>query len=212
MAENSKRRGLMLILSSPSGAGKTTLSRRLLEEDKETLLSISMTTRGPRPGEVNGEDYIFVTREEFDRRIQNNEFLEYANVFGNLYGTLKKDVDKILENGEDILFDIDWQGTQQILQKKSSDVVSVFILPPAISALRERLLSRGQDTVEQIEERMKTAHGELSHWPEYTYILVNRDFDKTLEEIKSILRAERKKRTRQPRLVNLVKSLMVQKI
>ena len=202
----------MLVLSSPSGAGKTTLSRRLLEEDKETLLSISMTTRAPRPGEVNGKDYIFVTKDEFNQRIENDEFLEYANVFGNFYGTLKNDVDKILANGEDILFDIDWQGTQQILQKKSSDVVSIFILPPSINALRDRLISRGQDTVEQIEERMKTAHGELSHWPEYTYILVNKDFEDTLAEIKSILQAERKKKTRQPNLVNLVKDLMDQKI
>lgn len=212
MAENSKLRGLVLILSSPSGAGKTTLSRKLLEDDPSTELSISMTTRIPRPGEVEGKDYFFVSEKDFQKKAEEDGFLEYAEVFGNFYGTPKEDVQKALVEGKDVLLDIDWQGTQQIIQKKHSDVVSIFILPPTISALRKRLKSRGQDTDPQIEERMKTAHGELSHWAEYTYVLINNGFDETLKEIKLILEVERKKRIRQSGLVDFVKDLMSQEI
>jgi len=212
MTEKAKRRGLMLVLSSPSGAGKTTLSRALLEQNPKTVLSISTTTRPKRPGEVDGKDYNFVDQATFQKLVDEEAFLEYATVFDHAYGTPKKDVEEALIEGKDVLFDIDWQGTQQILQKNSSDVVSIFILPPTISALRERLISRGQDTKQQIEKRMKTAHGELSHWPEYNYVLVNEDFNECLKEIKTILKVERKKRIRQKWLVNFVKNLMSQEI
>lgn len=212
MGETSKRRGLMLILSSPSGAGKTTLSRKLLEDDLTTELSISMTTRPPRPGEIDGQDYYFVDQDAFNKVVDADGFLEYAKVFGNYYGTPKAKVEKALDKGQDVLFDIDWQGTQQIFQKENADVVSIFILPPSIDALRERLKSRGQDTDDQIEARMETAHGELSHWAEYTYVLVNDDFETTLKEIKQILKVERKKRFRQGQLVPFVKDLMSQKL
>lgn len=212
MGENSKRRGLMLILSSPSGAGKTTLSRNLLENDLSTELSISMTTRPPRPGEIDGQDYYFVDEKAFKSAIENDGFLEFAEVFGNYYGTPKEKVLHALENGMDVLFDIDWQGTQQILQQEHSDVVSIFILPPTIEALRDRLKNRGQDTEDQIEDRMKTAHGEISHWAEYDYVLINDDFEKTLNKIKLILQVERKKRIRQSGLVDFVKDLMSQSL
>ena len=212
MTEKAKRRGLMLVLSSPSGAGKTTLSRALIAQDPETILSISTTTRPKRPGEVDGEDYNFVDQATFQKLVDEEAFLEYATVFDHAYGTPKKDVEEALREGKDVLFDIDWQGTQQILQKNSSDVVSIFILPPTISALRERLMSRGQDTKQQIEKRMETAHDELSHWPEYNYVLVNQDFDEYLKEIKTILKVERKKRIRQKWLVDFVKNLMSQEI
>ncbi|MEE8258272.1 MAG: guanylate kinase [Sphingomonadales bacterium] len=212
MPDETKRRGLMLILSSPSGAGKTTLSRKLLDEDKDTVLSISMTTRPPRNLEKEGRDYFFVSENEFTQVANKDGFLEYAKVFGFLYGTPKQKVEDSLAKGKDVLFDIDWQGTQQIIQKKSSDMVSIFILPPSINELRKRLISRGQDSTEQIEKRMETAHGELSHWAEYDYVIVNDKFDDCIKEIKSILEVERKKRNRQDWLIDYMKNLMSQEI
>jgi guanylate kinase len=202
------RRGLMLILSSPSGAGKTTLSRRLLESDPETSLSISATTRPPRPDEVDGEDYIFVSEGEFQRMIETGELLEYANVFGHSYGTPRQAVEDSLEAGRDVLFDIDWQGTQQLQDKSKGDVVRIFVLPPSMEALVERLHSRGQDSDQIVASRMKQAATEISHWAEYDYVLVNRDFDECFGQIKEILEVERMRRNRHPGLVQFVKQLV----
>ena len=202
------RRGLMLVLSSPSGAGKTTLSRRLLENDRETSLSISVTTRPPRPDEVDGEDYIFVSEEEFARMIEAGELLEYASVFGHSYGTPRPAVEEHLEAGRDVLFDIDWQGTQQLQDKSKGDVVRIFILPPSMEALEERLRSRGQDSNQTVASRMLQAATEISHWAEYDYVLINRDFDECLGEIKEILEVERMRRSRRPGLVQFVKQLV----
>ena len=202
------RRGLMLVLSSPSGAGKTTLSRRLSQNDAETSLSISATTRPPRPDEVDGEDYIFVSEEEFARMIEAGELLEYANVFGHSYGTPRQAVEDSLEAGRDVLFDIDWQGTQQLQDKSKSDVVRIFILPPSMEALEVRLRSRGQDSNETVASRMQQAATEISHWAEYDYVLINRDFDECLAEIKEILEVERMRRSRRPGLVQFVKQLV----
>jgi len=212
MTEKAKRRGLMLVLSSPSGAGKTTLSRRLLEDDKETALSISMTTRPPRPGEQEGKDYYFVDDKTFMETVEKEGFLEFATVFEYQYGTPVKPVERALSKGKDVLFDIDWQGTQQILQKRTPDLVSIFILPPSIEALRERLRERGQDDNKAIEKRMKTAHGEISHWAEYDYVLINDNFEECLAKIKEILKVERMKKHRQGDLVNFVRGLMEQEI
>jgi len=202
-----QRRGLMLVLSSPSGAGKTTLSRRLLESDPETSLSISVTTRKPRPEEVDGEDYIFVSEEEFARMVATDELLEYATVFGHSYGTPRKAVEISLEAGRDVLFDIDWQGTQQLQQKSAPDVVRIFILPPSMAALVERLHSRGQDSDEVVASRMQQAANEISHWAEYDYVLINRDIDECLSKIREILEVERMRTGRQPGLVEFVKKL-----
>ena len=207
MGKNSKRRGLMLVLSSPSGAGKTTLSRALLAEDADTVLSISTTTRPKRPGEEDGKDYDFVDHEAFQALVDADAFLEFATVFEHAYGTPKARVEDALDKGKDVLFDIDWQGTQQLAQKAHDDLVSIFILPPSIASLRDRLKSRGQDTADQIETRMQTAEGEMSHWAEYNYVLINENFDDTLGEIKTILSVERKKRFRQGSLVDFVKEL-----
>ena len=202
------RRGLMLILSSPSGAGKTTLSRRLFESDPETRLSISVTTRPPRPDEVEGEDYIFVGDDEFQRMIEAGELLEYATVFGHSYGTPRQAVEDRLEAGRDVLFDIDWHGTQQLQDKSKGDVVRIFILPPSMEALEERLRSRGQDSDETVASRMQQAATEISHWAEYDYVLINRDFDECLGQIKEILEVQRMRRSRQPGLVQFVKKLV----
>ena len=202
------RRGLMLILSSPSGAGKTTLSRRLSQSDSEARLSISVTTRPPRPDEVDGEDYIFVSEEDFGRMIEAGELLEYATVFGHSYGTPRPAVEAHLEAGRDVLFDIDWQGTQQLQDKSKGDVVRIFILPPSMEALEERLRSRGQDSDHTVASRMRQAATEISHWAEYDYVLINRDFDECLGEIKEILEVERMRRSRRPGLVEFVKQLV----
>ena len=202
------RRGLMLVLSSPSGAGKTSLSRQLLESDPETSLSISATTRPRRGDEVDGKDYIFVNEEEFARRIQAGELLEYATVFGHSYGTPRQAVEDSLETGRDVLFDIDWQGTQQLQDKSKGDVVRIFILPPSMEALEKRLRTRGQDSDEIVASRMQQAATEISHWAEYDYVLVNRDFDECLSQIKEILEVERMRRSRRPGLVEFVKGLV----
>ncbi len=202
------RRGLMLVLSSPSGAGKTTLSRRLSESDPETSLSISATTRPPRPDEVDGEDYIFVSQDEFQGMNEAGELLEYATVFGHSYGTPRQAVEDNLEAGRDVLFDIDWQGTQQLQDKSKGDVVRIFILPPSMEALEERLRSRGQDSNQTVASRMQHAATEISHWAEYDYVLINRNFDECLAEIKEILEVERMRRSRRPGLVQFVKQLV----
>jgi guanylate kinase len=201
------RRGLMLVLSSPSGAGKTTLSRRLLEEDGGVTLSISVTTRKMRPGEKDGRDYHFIERRRFDDLISKDELLEWAEVFDNYYGTPAKPVMDALAQGRDVLFDIDWQGTQQLREKARTDLVSVFVLPPSIPELERRLRSRAQDDYDTIVRRMAKAGDEMSHWAEYDYVIINRDIDQAFAEVKAILSAERLKRERQPGLSDFVRGL-----
>lgn len=202
-----QRRGLMLVLSSPSGAGKTTISRKILERDENVVISISYTTRPRRPGEVAGEHYHFVSMEDFNLMINRGEMLEYAKVFGNYYGTPRAPVEQALAQGLDVMFDIDWQGTQQLEEKAREDLVSIFILPPSIRELERRLHTRAQDNAETIASRMEQANNEMSHWSEYNYVLVNHSIDASLEQVLSILQAERLKRTRQVGLSNFVKGL-----
>ena len=192
-----KRRGLMFVLSSPSGAGKTTLSRRLLEQEEGVAMSVSVTTRGPRTGEVNGKDYYFIDTLKYDAMVDANELLEHAVVFDNKYGTPKKQVMDSLASGRDVLFDIDWQGTRQLAQTCRADLVSVFILPPTLDELERRLRSRAQDSEEVVQKRMARAVDEISHWEEYDYVVVNEDLDKAMQHIRRILYAERFKRWRQ---------------
>ena len=201
------RRGLMLVLSSPSGAGKTSIARRLLNEDLTLEMSISATTRKRRPGEVEGQDYHFVDRDSFQIMSNNREFLEYAKVFDHYYGTPKGAVMKALEEGRDVLFDIDWQGTQQIADAKREDLVSVFILPPSTRDLEIRLSKRAQDSAGVISARMAKASDEISHYREYDYIVVNHDIDIAVASVKAILAAERLKRDRQVDLTDFVKKL-----
>ncbi len=203
-----KRRGLMLVLSSPSGAGKTTLSRRLLESDSGITLSVSATTRPKRPAEVHGRDYYFVSQAEFDAMVKRGEFLEHATVFGNSYGTPRAPVEKALAEGRDVLFDIDWQGTQQVREKAREDLVSVFILPPSREALLERLKTRAQDSADVVAARMAKANGEMSHWAEYDYVVVNDDVVRAQAQIETILAAERLRRARQRDLSGFVRGLM----
>ena len=202
------RRGLLFILSSPSGAGKTTLSRMLLEADPEIALSVSATTRPPRPGEVDGVHYHFVTDEEFDRMVEEDDFYEWAHVFSHRYGTPKGAIRDGLKRGQDYLFDIDWQGTQQLYQKDQQDVVSVFILPPSLPELRRRLESRAQDSTEVIDSRMERARAEISHWAEYDYVVINDDVEECFARVREVLDAERMRRTRQTGLIPFVRELM----
>ncbi|WFL76271.1 guanylate kinase [Altererythrobacter arenosus] len=201
------RRGLMFILSSPSGAGKTTISHMLLMADDEIRLSVSATTRPRRSGEVHGVDYFFVDDTTFDKMVEQDEFYEWAHVFGHRYGTPKGAIRKGLKEGEDFLFDIDWQGTQQLYQKDQQDVVSVFILPPSLPELRRRLESRAQDSAEVIDARMDRARGEISHWAEYDYVVINDDVDECFVKVREILHAERMRRTRQTGLIPFVREL-----
>ncbi|MFN9001289.1 MAG: guanylate kinase [Holosporales bacterium] len=203
-----ERRGLMLILSSPSGAGKTTLARALLQADPNLTMSVSLTTRKRRPGEVHGSDYYFVTPAEFEQHVADGKLLEYAKVFDHYYGTPKDAVDKALSTGKDVLFDIDWQGTQQLSQMARGDLVSVFILPPNLHELEERLTRRAQDPQEVVARRMAKAQDEISHWAEYDYVIINAEFEKALAEIKAILAAERLRRQRQTGLSTFVKNLV----
>ena len=191
-----RRRGLMLVLSSPSGAGKTTLSRRLLDGDGGIMLSVSATTRPKRPNEVEGRDYFFVTPEKFESMARSGEFLEHAIVFDRRYGTPKKPVMDALAAGRDVLFDIDWQGTQQLKERAREDLVSVFVLPPSHDELERRLKARAQDADDVVAKRMAKAADEISHWPEYDYVIVNKDLDRALAKVKSVLEAERARRTR----------------
>ena len=203
------RRGLMFVLSSPSGAGKTTMSKRLLVDDEQIILSVSVTTRPPRTGEVDGRDYHFVDNAKFDELLATNELLEWAIVFGHRYGTPRARVQEALHAGRDVLFDIDWQGTQQLQQTESgSDLVRVFILPPSMSELERRLRSRGTDTETVIAHRMRRAATEISHWGEYDYILINDDADLCLHEIRAILKAERLARRRQLGLASFVRDML----
>jgi guanylate kinase len=201
------RRGLMFVLSSPSGAGKTTLTRMLLRDDHRVNLSISVTTRPKRRGEVNGRDYHFIDRSRFDAMVRDGELLEWAEVFGHHYGTPRQPVDEALRAGRDVLFDIDWQGTQQLREKARDDLVSVFILPPTAMELERRLKTRAQDSRAVIVSRMAKAAGEMSHWPEYDYVIVNRDKAEAFAEVKAILAAERLKRERQIGLSDFVRAL-----
>ena len=207
MREMGGRRGLMLVLSSPSGAGKTTIARRLLAEDARLELSVSATTRQRRPGEVEGKDYHFVTKFDFQMMINDRALLEYAKVFDNYYGTPSAPVMNSLAKGRDMLFDIDWQGTQQLADARQEDLVSIFILPPSTRELEQRLLSRSQDSADVVATRMSKAADEISHYREYDYILVNRDIDVAVAQVKAILQAERLRRDRQLGLTNFVKKL-----
>jgi len=203
------RRGLMLVMSSPSGAGKTTLTRRLLAEDPDVVMSVSATTRGPRPSEKEGTDYYFVGHEHFAEMIEADELLEYASVFDNRYGTPREPVTQALLLGKDVIFDIDWQGTQQLMSSsRAIDLVRIFILPPSIAALEKRLRSRAQDSDETVAKRMDKAESEISHWAEYDYVLVNDDLDQTYEDLKAIVRAERFRRERRPGMSEFVRDLM----
>jgi guanylate kinase len=201
------RRGLMLVLSSPSGAGKTTISRRLLACEPELQMSVSVTTRPKRPGEVAGVDYHFLEPTEFNLRVNRQELLEWAKVFGHYYGTPRAPVEATLAAGRDVLFDIDWQGTQQLAERAAEDLVSVFILPPSTRELEQRLRRRAQDSAEEVARRMAKAADEMSHWPEYDYIIVNRDIDESLKQVQAILQAERLRRERQLGLHEFVRGL-----
>jgi guanylate kinase len=202
-----ERRGLMFVLSSPSGAGKTTLSRMLIAETPALQMSVSATTRPKRPGEVNGKDYFFVDHARFETMVANGELLEWATVFDNRYGTPRAPVETALSSGQDVLFDIDWQGTQQLRDRSPKDVVSVFILPPSVSALEQRLHTRAQDSEEVIRGRMRKAGDEMSHFDAYDYIVVNDNIGIAFEAVKSILRAEQLKRERQVGLSDFVLGL-----
>ncbi|PSO15372.1 guanylate kinase [Bradyrhizobium sp. MOS003] len=205
-----ERRGLMFVLSSPSGAGKTTLSRLLMDRMSGLRMSVSATTRPKRPGEVDGKDYLFVDKPRFEAMVKGDELLEWATVFDNSYGTPRGPVETALSAGQDVLFDIDWQGTQQLREKARADVVSVFILPPSAADLEKRLHSRAQDSDEVIRKRMSRASHEMSHWAEYDYIVINHDVDEAFAEVQSILKAERLKRERRTGLVGFVRGLQGQ--
>jgi guanylate kinase len=205
-----ERRGLMFVLSSPSGAGKTTLSRMLIDRMPGLKMSVSVTTRAKRPGEVEGQDYLFVDKARFEEMVKRNELLEWATVFDNRYGTPRVPVEEALTRGEDVLFDIDWQGTQQLREKAHDDVVSLFILPPSAFDLEKRLHSRAQDSHDVIRGRMSRASHEMSHWAEYDYIVINHEVDAAFAEVQSILRAERLKRKRRTGLTTFVRDLQRQ--
>jgi guanylate kinase len=204
---NIERRGLMLVLSSPSGAGKSTLSRRLLETDPMIRMSVSVTTRAKRPNEVEGADYYFVSPERFEAMVKADAFLEHATVFKHRYGTPKEAVDKILAEGRDVLFDIDWQGAQQLSQKAKDDLVRVFILPPSREELERRLSTRAQDSAEVVAARMAEADNEISRYSEYDYVIINDDVGKAEDQLKAIVAAERLNRQRQTGLVDFVRTL-----
>jgi len=201
------RRGLMLVLSSPSGAGKTSIARQLLADDANLTLSVSATTRPARPNEVDGRDYHFVDQARFDEMIESGSFLEYATVFGNSYGTPKADVMAVLDIGGDVLFDIDWQGTQQVAKAAADDLVSVFILPPSRAALQARLEARAADSAEVVAGRMAKASDEISHYREYDYIVVNDDLEESVRSVRAILTAERLRRDRQTGMTEFVRTL-----
>jgi guanylate kinase len=203
-----QRRGLLIVLSSPSGAGKSTISRLLLEADGEVTMSISATTRPKRPAETDGVDYHFVDDSEFDRMIDAGEFVEWAHVFGYRYGTPKAPVKQALRRGRDILFDIDWQGARQLEPDFGEHLVTIFLLPPSMAELEHRLHTRGQDSDEVIADRMRRAADEIDHWAEYEYVLVNRDMDACLAQVRAIVSAERSKRVRQTGLVEFVRDLI----
>ena len=199
-----RRRGLMLVLSSPSGAGKTTISRAILQSDPGITMSVSVTTRPPRPGEIDGKDYFFVDKAHFDEMVKKGELLEHARVFDNYYGTPRARVEKALAEGRDVLFDVDWQGTQQLGDNARADLVTVFVLPPSLAELERRLRGRAQDPEDVVKKRMSKAAVEMSHYFEYTYIVINDDVDKSIEAVRSILAAERLRKDRQIGLAEFV--------
>lgn len=201
------RRGLMLVLSSPSGAGKSTIARALLQRDAHIAMSVSCTTRSPRPGEVDGTDYHFVTVEKFQQMVEDNQFLEHARVFDNYYGTPRAPVEDALASGRDVLFDIDWQGTQQLGQNARADLVTVFILPPSLAELERRLHTRAQDSAEVVAKRMAKAGDEMSHWFEYDYIVLNAEVERSIASVQAVLDAERLKRDRQVGMAAFVNRL-----
>ena len=201
-------KGVLVILSSPSGAGKTSIARALVEENKNFLFSVSATTRKSRPGEINGREYHFLTVNEFRERIDNGQFLEHAKVFGNLYGTPLEPVMESINDGKDLIFDVDWQGGKQIRSSSLSKfVISIFILPPSIKALQERLMKRAQDSSETVKDRMTKSIGEIMHWKEYDYVIVNNNFEQTLHEVKSIITSEKLRRVRNSQLEDFVETL-----
>ena len=203
------RRGLMLVFSSPSGAGKSTISKVILGIHKNLAMSISATTRPMRPGEVDGKDYIFIDQAKFDQMVERRELLEYATVFGNSYGTPRAPVEEVLSHGHDVMFDVDWQGTQQLKQNAREDLVSIFILPPTIVELERRLYARAQDTAEVVKGRMAKATSEMSHWAEYDYVIINHDLDESVKQVEAILAAERLRRDRRIGLGEFVRELGV---
>ena len=207
MNDLNNKKGVMLVLSSPSGAGKSSICKSLMSLDTNLSLSISTTTRKKRPNENSGEDYFFVSTEKFKEMLSNNHFLEHASVFDNYYGTDKSLVEKKINNGEDLIFDIDWQGAQQLREKMREDIVSIFILPPNKKELERRLKSRGQDSAEVVKKRMDGASAEITHWAEYDYVIINEDLNQSVKAVLVILKAERMKRTRQEGLVEFVRSI-----
>jgi guanylate kinase len=201
-------KGVLVILSSPSGAGKTSIARALVEENKNLLFSVSATTRKSRPGEKNGREYHFLTVNEFRERIDNGQFLEHAKVFGNLYGTPLEPVMESINDGKDLIFDVDWQGGKQIRSSSLSQfVISIFILPPSIKALRERLMKRAQDSSETVKDRMTKSIGEIMHWNEYDYVIVNNNFQQTLYEVRSIITSEKLRRVKNSQLEEFIETL-----
>jgi guanylate kinase len=203
------RRGLMLVFSSPSGAGKSTISKVILGIHENLAMSISATTRPIRPGEVDGKDYIFIDQAKFDQMVERRELLEYATVFENSYGTPRAPVEEALSHGHDVMFDVDWQGTQQLKQNAREDLVSIFILPPTIVELERRLYARAQDTAEVVKGRMAKATSEMSHWAEYDYVIINHDLDESVKQVEAILAAERLRRDRRIGLGEFVRELGV---
>ena len=202
-----KRRGILLVLSSPSGAGKTTISRALVAKDRKLRMSVSVTTRPRRPREVNGRHYHFVSQAKFDEMVRQGELLEHAVVFGNCYGTPRGPVMRALDAGDDIISDVDWQGTQQLAANVRDDLVSIFVLPPSLAALKRRLQTRAQDSREVVAARMAKSSDEMSHWAEYEYVIVNQDIDESVRQVRAILDAERKRRERQVGLADFVNRL-----
>ena len=201
-------KGILVILSSPSGAGKTSIARALVEENKNFSFSVSATTRKSRPGEVNGREYHFLTVNEFRKRIDTGQFLEHAKVFGNLYGTPLQPVLESINNGKDLIFDVDWQGGKQIRNSSLSKfVISIFILPPSIKALQERLMKRAQDSSDTVKDRMRKSIGEIMHWKEYDYVIVNSNFEQTVHEVKSIIISEKLRRVRNSQLEEFIETL-----
>ena len=202
------KKGILVILSSPSGAGKTSIARALVKGNEDFLFSVSATTRKSRPGEVNGREYDFLTVDQFRQKIKEGQFLEHAKVFGNLYGTPLQAVRESISQGKSVVFDVDWQGGKQIRSSSLSEfVISIFILPPSIKELHDRLMNRAQDSSETVKDRMKKSIDEIMHWKEYDYVIVNRDFDKTLSEVESIITSEKLRRVRNNELERFVKTL-----
>jgi guanylate kinase len=201
------RRGFLLVLSSPSGAGKTTITRRLVAADPGLALSVSVTTRPPRQGEVDGQDYYFIDRLRFDEMLAHGELLEHATVFGNSYGTPRRPIEKALADGRDVVGDVDWQGTQQLTNNVPKDLVSVFVLPPSLAALEARLRDRAQDSSAVVAQRMAKSAEEMSHWAEYDYVIVNRDVEESVAQAQAIVTAERLRRNRQLGLADFVNRL-----